>query len=134
MTTSRVHSMQILLFIFRFLNRIRYLCLHLRSSSPPREWKIRKQAKTRSDPLQAVDRSKNAIFGQICAFRRGRGKVWRVYRCRETCLRHTCGTRGAAISERRTAAAPHERSPEKELQVQPGCPCASGEREPSAAV
>lgn len=43
-------------------------------------------------------------------------------------LRHRCIKKGAVLSGRRAAAAPHERSPEKELQVQPVGPCASGER------
>lgn len=37
--------------------------------------------------------------------------------------------KGLVLSGRRAAAAPHERSPEKELQVQPVGPCASGDRE-----
>lgn len=48
-------------------------------------------------------------------------------------LRHRCSKKGAVLSGRRAAAAPRERSPEKELQVQPVGPCASGERDSSLA-
>lgn len=48
-------------------------------------------------------------------------------------LRHRCSKKWVVLSRRRAAAAPHERSPEKELQVQPLGPCASGERGTSLA-
>lgn len=37
--------------------------------------------------------------------------------------------KGAVLRGRRAAVAPHERSPGKELQVQPVGPCSSGERD-----
>jgi len=52
----------------------------------------------------------------------GIGKWYRgLYGCRGTCLRHRCGkNRGCVVADGgRAAAAPNERSPEKELQVQP---------------
>lgn len=105
----------------------RYLCLHQRSSSPPHEWKIRNGQD--SDPLQAVDRRKTRFSNKYVHFG-GIGKryTW-LMGVEKRVLRHRFNKKWAVLSGRRAAAAPHERSPEKELQVQPVGPCASGEKE-----
>lgn len=74
------------------------------------------------------------VFRQMCAFRCHRGRTRGAHGCREACfLRHRCdtvGKKGGGVwgSDGEAAAAPRERSPERELQVQPAGPWASGEK------
>lgn len=84
---SQVDFTQVLWFILSFESSCRYLCLHQRSSCPPREWKTRNGQD--SDPLPAVGRRKTSFFlKQISAFRekvdrggggrKGIGAYWAV--------------------------------------------------------
>lgn len=56
--------------------------------------------------------------------RKGREGLWVS---RNVFLRHRCDKKGAVVIGRKAAAAPRERSPERELQVQPVGPRTSGE-------
>lgn len=56
---------------------------------------------------------------------KGIGGLWVS---RNVFLRHRRNKKGAALIGRKAAAAPRERSPEREFQVQPVGPCTSGER------
>lgn len=70
----------------------------------------------------------------MCAFRWDRGSTRGAHGCREVCfLKHGCDTGGkkgggVRCSDGEAAAAPRERSPERELQVQPAGPWASDEK------